>query len=52
MPRSQRFSTKTQLLATTRRLDWWKILEEVERDVTIAKENIMGPKMIRWWIRT
>ena len=43
----QRFSTKPQLLATTRRLDWWKILEDIERDVTIAKENIISPKMIR-----
>jgi len=28
---------RPQLLARTRRLDWWKLLDEVERDVEIAR---------------
>jgi len=29
-----------QILARTRTLDWWQILEDVKQDVVIAREDI------------
>ncbi len=41
---------KPQLFSRTRLLDWWQILEDVEQDVIIAKENIQPwPDTSRYW---